>query len=394
MIIQKADRLNEVKEYYFVRKLEEIAALNKAGKNVINFGIGSPDLMPSEESIKALTDTACRTDSHGYQPYRSVPLLRQRIADFYQHTYGVELNADNEVLPLMGSKEGILHLSLAFLNPGDEVLVPNPGYPAYTSIANMVGAKIRYYNLTEASGWYPNFEEIEQADLSKVKIMWVNYAHMPTGTMATKCMLTQLIAFAKKHRILIAYDNPYSLVLNKEQALSVFSVEGAKDVAVELNSLSKSHNMAGWRVGMMLGKKEYLDSALSIKSNIDSGMFLGIQQAAIKALENSMQWHQQRNEIYAQRREWVFKILDLLKFSYNPDQVGLFVWAKPHESHDNIDIVSLVDKILQQCYVFFTPGEIFGSNGKPYMRASLCVPVEKIKEAYQRIEANIANIYS
>lgn len=392
MIIPKANRLNEVKEYYFVRKLEEIAALNKAGKNVISFGIGSPDLMPSEETIDALVTTARKSDAHGYQAYRSLPALRQKIGEFYLKTYGVQLDADQQVLPLMGSKEGILHLSMAFLNPGDEVLVPNPGYPAYTSLSNMVGAKIRFYDLTEDNHWYPDFEVLRAQDLSKVKIMWVNYAHMPTGTMATKEMLHELVAFAKEKKILICYDNPYSLVLNKTQALSVFSVEGAIDVAVELNSLSKSHNMAGWRVGMMLGKAEYLNAALSIKSNIDSGMFLGIQQAAIKALENSDKWHAERNEIYAERRAWVYKILDLLEFNYSLDQVGLFVWAKPKNATKTGDIAAFVDKILQKSYVFMTPGEIFGSNGKPYLRASLCVPVEKIKEAYARIEKAKAEI--
>ncbi|TAH26081.1 MAG: aminotransferase class I/II-fold pyridoxal phosphate-dependent enzyme [Cytophagales bacterium] len=388
MIIPKAERLNEVKEYYFVRKLEEIAALNKAGKNVISFGIGSPDLMPSDNTIEALINTSKRPDAHGYQAYRSLPALRQKIGEFYKKTYGVSIDADQQVLPLMGSKEGILHLSMAFLNPGDEVLVPNPGYPAYTSLSKMVGASIRFYDLKEENNWYPDFDYLSSLDLSKVKIMWVNYAHMPTGTMATKPMLRKLVEFAKAKQILICYDNPYSLVLNKEQALSVFSVEGAIDVAVELNSLSKSHNMAGWRVGMMLGKAEYLNAALSIKSNIDSGMFLGIQEAAIQALDNSEAWHSQRNEIYNERRIWIYKILDLLGFEYNSNQVGLFVWAKPKDALAVGDISLFVDKILHSSYVFFTPGEIFGSNGKPYMRASLCVPVEKIKEAYERIKAS------
>jgi len=393
MIIPKAERLNEVKEYYFVRKLEEIAALNKAGKNVISFGIGSPDLMPSEETIEALVETAKKPDAHGYQAYRSLPALRKKIGQFYETTYGVKLQSDTEVLPLMGSKEGILHLSMAFLNPGDEVLVPNPGYPAYTSLSKMVGANIRYYNLREENNWYPDFDELRKQDFSKVKIMWVNYAHMPTGTMATIPMLDQLVAFATEKKILICYDNPYSLVLNKSQALSIFSVDGAKDIAVELNSLSKSHNMAGWRVGMMLGKEEYLNAALSIKSNIDSGMFLGIQQAAIKALDNAPSWHEARNKIYSERRDWIYKILDLLEFEYNKDQVGLFVWAKPKDNKKINDITLFVDRLLHASYVFMTPGEIFGSNGKPYMRASLCVPVEKIKEAYSRIEKVKAQLF-
>jgi LL-diaminopimelate aminotransferase len=386
MIIQKAQRLDQVKEYYFVKKLEEIAKLNKEGKNVISFGIGSPDLAPSKESINAITEISNKPNTHGYQPYRGIPELRDKIAQWYKATYNVTLDPNKEVLPLMGSKEGILHLYLAFLNPGDEVLVPNPGYPTYSSLANLVGAKIRYYDLKEETGWYPDLNQLRGEDLSKVKLMWLNYPHMPTGTEVKKEVLEALVAFAQEKKILLCYDNPYSLVLNKKAPLSILSIDGAKDVAVEVNSLSKSHNMAGWRVGMMLGREDYLTAALAVKSNIDSGMYLGIQHAAIKALDNSEEWHRKRNEIYNERREWIYKILDLLNFEYSKDQVGLFVWAKPKDPKAIPDIAAFVDDILYKTYVFFTPGEIFGSNGKKFLRVSLCVPVEKIKEAYERIK--------
>jgi LL-diaminopimelate aminotransferase len=386
MIIKTADRLGGIKEYYFVRKLEEIAKLNKEGKNVISFGIGSPDLAPSEESIKALIEIAQKPNTHGYQPGRAVPELREKLAAWYKRTYSVELDPNKEILPLMGSKEGILHIFMAFLNPGDEVLVPNPGYPAYSSLSKLVGAKVRYYDLTEANGWYPDTKALRNSDTSKVKIMWLNYPHMPTGTEVKREVLEGLVAFATEKKILLCYDNPYSLVLNKKAPLSLLAIPGAKEVAVELNSLSKSHNMAGWRVGMMLGKEEYLNAALMVKSNIDSGMFLGIQQAAIKALDNSDEWHAKRNGIYQERREWIWKILDLLNFEYKKDQVGLFVWAKPKDPIAIPDVTEFVDKLLYKTFIFITPGEIFGSNGKDFLRMSLCVPVEKIKEAYTRIE--------
>ncbi len=387
MIIAKAERLTNVKEYYFVRKLEEIARLNKEGKNVINFGIGSPDLAPSPSSIEALVNTASHSGSHGYQPYRGIPELREKIAEWYKKAYDVDLNPVTEILPLMGSKEGILHISMAFLNPGDEVLAPNPGYPSYTSLSTLIGANVRYYDLTEAQDWYPDFDALDKEDLSKVKIMWLNYPHMPTGTEVKRSVLERAVSFARKNNILLCYDNPYSLVLNENPPLSILSVDGAKDVAIELNSLSKSHNMAGWRIGMMLGGEAYLNAALTIKSNIDSGMFLGLQKAAIKALDNSDQWHIERNKIYAERREWVYKILDLLGFSYSADQVGMFVWAKPKDPKAIPDIPALVDTILRTKYVFFTPGMIFGSNGEGYLRLSLCVPLEKIKEAYTRLNS-------
>ena len=286
----------------------------------------------------------------------------------------------------MGSKEGILHLSLAFLNPGDEALVPNPGYPSYSSLTKMIGANIRYYDLKDENNWYPDLDALRKEDLSKVKIMWINYPHMPTGTPPKREVFENIIAFAKEKNILLCHDNPYSLVLPHKAPMSILSIPGAMDIAVELNSMSKSHNMAGWRVGMMLGKPEYLNAAMTVKSNIDSGMFQGLQQAAIKALSNSDNWHAERNKIYNERREWVYKILDLLGFEYKKDQVGLFVWAKPKDASAIPNISAYIDTILYKAFVFFTPGEIFGSNGKQFLRLSLCVPVEKMKEAYERLE--------
>ena len=386
MIIPVANRLNNVSEYYFVKKLEEIAKLNKEGKNVISFGIGSPDLAPSEETLQALTETANKPSIHGYQPYRGIPELREAISGFYKRTYKVELNPASEVLPLMGSKEGILHLSLAFLNPGDEALVPNPGYPTYSSLTKLIGANVRYYDLKDENDWYPDLDVLRKEDLSKVKIMWLNYPHMPTGTPPKREVFEKVIAFAKEKNILLCHDNPYSLVLPHNEPMSILSIPGAMDVAVELNSMSKSHNMAGWRIGMLLGKAEYLNAAMTVKSNIDSGMFQGLQQAAIKALSNSDEWHAKRNAIYNERREWVYKILDLLGFEYSKEQVGLFVWAKPKDLTAIPDIAAYIDKILYDSYVFFTPGEIFGSNGKKFLRLSLCVTAEKMKEAYERLK--------
>ncbi|MFN6943969.1 MAG: pyridoxal phosphate-dependent aminotransferase [Cytophagaceae bacterium] len=386
MIIPKASRLDQVKEYYFVKKLEEIALLNKEGKDVISFGIGSPDLAPGDKAIDALEQTARQGNTHGYQPYRGVPELREAIAAFYKNTYGADLDPHKEVLPLMGSKEGILHILMAFVNPGEEVLVPNPGYPTYSSLSNLIGAKIRHYDLKEENGWHPNLEELEKEDLSKVRLMWLNYPHMPTGTEGTTEVLIRLVEFARRNQILLCYDNPYSLVLNKNKPLSIMAIPGAKDVAVELNSLSKSHNMAGWRIGMMVGKQEYLNAALAVKSNIDSGMFLGLQKAAITALNLPEEWHVERNKVYAERRDVVFKILDILGFEYDRAQVGMFVWAKPKNKSEIPDIEQYVDKLLHEVNVFFTPGFIFGSNGNGYMRASLCVSSTRMEQAYERIK--------
>ena len=391
MIIPAANRLNTVKEYYFVKKLEEIARLNKEGKNVISFGIGSPDLAPSAESVEALVTTARQSNTHGYQPYRGIPELRESIASFYKNTYGVELDPNTEVLPLMGSKEGILHVSLAFLNPGDEVLVPDPGYPTYTSLTTLTGAVVKKYSLKEKNNWHPDVEELKKLDLSKVKMMWLNYPHMPTGAEAEREQLEKIVAFAKEQKILLCFDNPYSLVLNQKKPFSILSIPGAKDVAVEFNSLSKSHNMAGWRIGMMLGAAMYLGPALTVKSNIDSGMFLGLQKAAVEAFKNTEQWHTDRNKIYEDRREKIFAILNKLGFEFSRKQVGLFVWAKPKDPVAMGDIPAYVDRLLNEAFVFFTPGAIFGENGEGYLRASLCVPVEKIEEADKRIDAWLKN---
>ncbi|MEY3501855.1 MAG: hypothetical protein RL308_3528 [Bacteroidota bacterium] len=384
MVIPVANRLKQVEDYYFVKKLEEIAKLNNEGKNIINFGIGNPDMMPSEATIQALNTAAENPKNHGYQPYRGMPELRQSVADFYKKTYQVDINPATEVLPLLGSKEGILHLSMAFLNAGDKVLVPNPGYPTYSSIANLVGAEIMYYDLKDENNWQPDLEAIKQNDLTDVKIMWLNYPHMPTGTPADPIVLKKIVDFAHEYKILICFDNPYSLVLNKTAPVSLLSIEGAKDVCIELNSLSKSFNMAGWRVGMMIGRADYLGAALRVKSNIDSGMFLPVQQAAIAALQNSDKWHADRNEVYSNRRDCVYKIFDLLGFTYSTDQVGMFVWAKAPESIVNVP--EFADKILYGANVFITPGVIFGSNGARFLRISLCVPIEKMEEALLRIK--------
>lgn len=387
MIISLAERLKGIKPYYFVKKLEQIRQYSQEGKDVINFGIGSPDLPPSEKALSALVKTALHPSSHGYQPYRGIEELRTGIATWYQNTYGVTIDPATEVLPLMGSKEGILHLTLAFVNVGDEILAPNPGYPTYTSLSRLLGAEVRYYDLKEENDWYPDFEALEKQDLSNVKIMWINYPHMPTGTPARLDVFEKLVAFAKRHQILLCHDNPYSLVLNQDKPLSILNVEGAKDVALEFNSFSKSHNMAGWRVGMVLGAKEYLDATLRVKSNIDSGMFLGIQHAAVEALDEEEVWHIERNETYRERREWIWKILDLLGFEYDTKQEGMFVWAKPKTQKE--DLVAFVDKILEKHYIFFTPGFIFGSNGEGFIRLSLCVSVEKAKKAYERLKNNM-----
>ncbi len=307
------------------------------------------------------------------------------MADFYKNTFNVDLAPNTEILPLMGSKEGILHITLAYVNPGEKVLVPNPGYPTYTSLSKLLGADVVNYDLKEENNWYPDFEQLEQLVDEKTKLLWLNYPHMPTGTPAKLEVFEKMIAFAKKHNILICHDNPYSQVLNNNAPLSILSVEGAKDVAIEFNSLSKSHNMAGWRVGMMLGNEEYVTAALRVKSNIDSGMFFGIQKAAVNALHADEEWHQERNETYNERREWVFKILDKLQCEYSREQEGMFVWAKPKPESGITSIPDFIDKTLEEKHIFFTPGMIFGSNGNDYLRVSVCVPVERIKEAYERL---------
>lgn len=386
MIIQPANRLADVQEYYFSKKLKEIRELNASGKNIINLGIGSPDLAPSEDTIKALTETAESPTSHGYQSYTGIPEFRGAISSWMNSTYGIDFKAENEILPLMGSKEGIMHISMAFLNPGDKVLVPNPGYPTYTSVSNLVDAEIEFYNLDENNGWNVDIEALKQMDFSKVKLLWLNFPHMPTGAQADTEVLKELIALAKEKEFLIINDNPYSLILNPTPQ-SIFNLEGAKEVCLELNSLSKSHNMAGWRIGWLTGAPEYIATVLRVKSNMDSGMFLGLQKAAIKALSNPMQWHDNQNKIYAERKKLIGEIFDYLNVSYDPNSVGMFVWAKVPDEVESIE--KLVDDILYKADVFITPGFIFGSNGGRYIRASLCANEATIKEALNRIKANL-----
>lgn len=383
MIIPAANRLQHLKEYYFSIKLQEIRRMQEAGHHVINMGIGSPDLMPSEETIHALCESAKSADSHGYQPYKGLPALRKAIADWSFNTYEVMLNPATEVLPLMGSKEGITHISLAFLNPGDEVLVPELGYPAYTAVTQMVEAKVRYYPLQEENNWQPDLDFLEQEHLSKVKLMWLNYPHMPTGAAPDPAVLQQLIDFAHDRKILLCHDNPYSLVLNPTKPLSLLSLPGAREVAIELNSLSKSHNMAGWRVGWVAGQQAYLDEIIKVKSNVDSGMFKPVQEAAIQALNDSEAWHTARNQVYQSRRDIVFKIMDTLGCTYNPRQQGLFVWAKAPATVTSVE--QWVDDILQQHHIFITPGFIFGEKGERYIRISLCNAAEMLEEALERL---------
>lgn len=380
----KANRLNSVKEYYFSVKLREVRDLIAKGKSIINLGIGSPDLSPPKEVIDAITNASNQTQNHGYQSYQGVPELRQSIADFYKKHYAVDnLDINSEILPLMGSKEGILHISMAYLNVGDEVLIPNPGYPTYTSVTNLVEAVPVFYDLKEENNWFPDFKSLEKSDLSKVKIMWVNYPHMPTGAAPTDELFEKLIAFGKKHKILIVNDNPYSFVIN-DNPKSILAYKGAKDVAIELNSLSKTFNMAGWRVGMVLGNKENINNILQVKSNMDSGMYYGIQQGAIAALKLSNDWFNQMNKVYKDRRKVVWEICDALDCVYDKNSVGLFVWAKvPKGKLAN----ELTDELLYKKDVFITPGMIFGSNGDDYIRFSLCVKEDKIKEVLKRIHS-------
>ncbi len=380
--IKSADRIANVEEYYFSKKLAEVRGLDSPALRVINLGIGSPDQAPSADTIKALTVTAQQAGSHGYQSYKGIPELRKSIAKLYTNTYQVKLNPETDILPLMGSKEGIMHIAMAFVNEGDEVLIPNPGYPTYSSVAKLVGAKIRTYDLKENLDWGVDIESLKKSDLSKVKIMWVNYPHMPTGRVASKAELTELVELARQNNFLIVNDNPYSLILN-DAPLSILAIEGAEEVALELNSLSKSHNMAGWRIGWVAGNKDYIDAVLRVKSNMDSGMFLGLQQAAVEALKNDKEWFTQLNDIYRKRREAACKILDVLKCNYSSKQSGLFVWAKAPEHVQDVEM--WIDKILYGTKVFITPGFIFGDAGTRYIRISLCATVEKLNEAHERI---------
>ena len=383
-MIQAADRLSLVQEYYFSRKLKEVAQLNAAGRDIISLAIGSPDMPPSEQTIEKLCEVAHDPNAHGYQITMGIPELRHAMAGFYKRWYGVDIDGNTEVLPLIGSKEGILHVTLAFVNPGDEVLVPNPGYPTYTSLSKILGAKIVNYNLREDNGWQPDFEELEQMDLSKVKLMWTNYPNMPTGGRAQRETYERLVKFAKDHDIVVVNDNPYSFILNEER-LSILQVPGAKDCCIEFNSMSKSHNMPGWRVGMCITNAQFIQWIMKVKSNIDSGTFRGIQLAAAEALNNSEEWHRTYNiETYARRRQWAEKIMDTLGCTYDKRQVGMFLWGKIPEKY--ADVEELTERVLHEARVFITPGFIFGSNGARYIRISLCAKEEKIQQALERIK--------
>ena len=380
-MISAAKRLDTIEEYYFSHKLREVRNLQLSGKPIINMGIGSPDLQPPTAVLEAIQNSLLDAGAHKYQSYQGLPELRKAMVDFYKNKYQVYSNPENEILPLMGSKEGIMHISMAFLNEGDGVLIPNPGYPTYTSVTNLLGAKSVFYNLSEKNDWQPNFEELEKLDLSNVKIMWVNYPHMPTGSNATFETLEKLVAFGKKHQILIINDNPYSFVLNKKP-MSILSIEGAKEVALELNSLSKTFNMAGWRVGMVLGKASYINEVLKVKSNMDSGMFYGIQKGAIKALELSNEWFESQNVIYEERRKLVWQLAEKLNCTFDTNSTGLFVWAKIPEGKKSEE---LTDAILYDKDIFITPGTVFGSQGEGFIRFSLCVTSDVIREAISRI---------
>jgi LL-diaminopimelate aminotransferase len=383
MIVKPADRTGNVQEYYFSQKLAQIDRMRREGSDVINLGIGSPDQPPSGNTISALIDEANKPSSHGYQSYSGIPALRKAFSEWYGKYFHVELNPDNEILLLMGSKEGIMHISMAFVNPGDEVLIPDPGYPTYSSVTNLVGGVVRKYNLTEEKGWLPDLGALERTSLSKVKLMWVNYPHMPTGVKGSTDLFEKLVAFCRKHKILLCNDNPYSFILNNKY-ISLLAVDGAKDIALELNSLSKSHNMAGWRIGMVAGQSDYIKTILKVKSNMDSGMFLAMQKAAVEALNNHESWYGLINSVYSKRRRIVEEIMTLLKCRYDKSQVGLFVWGCIPE--EIMDCESWIEELLMKTLVFITPGFIFGKNGERYIRISLCATEERLNEARKRLE--------
>ncbi|MFA6334070.1 MAG: aminotransferase class I/II-fold pyridoxal phosphate-dependent enzyme [Bacteroidales bacterium] len=380
--IQPAVRSELVKEYYFSRKLKEIDQMQKAGKEIINLGIGSPDLPPSKSTVDILYQSAVENENHGYQSYNGIPDLRQAFADWYKRYFGVTLDPANEILPLIGSKEGIMHISMAFVNPSEEVLIPNPGYPTYTSVTKLVGGEVVNYKLDAEHDWYPDLKQLEERDLSKTKIMWLNYPNMPTGKRATLKLFDDLVKFAHKHNILLCNDNPYSFILNKEY-LSLLSVDGAKEVALELNSLSKSHNMSGWRIGMVAGHCDYISSIIKIKSNMDSGMFKPLQLAAVEALSCDDDWYESMNEVYQKRRKVAEKILDTLNCEYDPNQTGLFLWGRVPPSYKNGEELS--DLVLNKASVFITPGFIFGDQGENYVRISLCANEDLLNKTINRL---------
>lgn len=381
-MIEAAKRLQTVEEYYFSKKLREVNMLIAKGKPIINLGIGSPDLQPPKKVIETLTNAMLSPNAHKYQSYQGLPELREAIARFYKEHYSVSLSPSTEVLPLMGSKEGIMHISMAYLNEGDEVLIPNPGYPTYQSVTKLVGAKPVFYELDETNNWMPDFKSLQKLNLSKVKIMWVNYPHMPTGTKSNKYLFEDLVAFAKRNNILIINDNPYSFVLNNSPK-SILSIEGAKEVCLELNSLSKTFNMAGWRVGMVVGNSTHINNILKVKSNMDSGMFYGIQKGAIEALKCSKMWFATLNNVYQERRNLVWQLANALNCSYNKNATGLFVWAKLPAYLKSEDFIDL---ILKENHIFITPGTIFGSKGEGYIRFSLCASTEVLEEAIARVK--------
>lgn len=386
MNVSPADRILNIQEYYFSKKLREVAQLNAEGKDIISLGIGSPDRMPSEVAIETLCKTAKESNAHGYQSYQGIPELRKGFADFYSRWYGVELNPNKEILPLIGSKEGVFFLTLTFINPGDGILVPNPGYPTYTSASKILGARIVNYDLLEENGWQPDFDKLEKMDLLGIKLMWTNYPNMPTGGNARRETYERLVEFGKKHNIIICNDNPYSFILN-DNPMSILSVPGAKDCCIELNSMSKAHNMPGWRLGMLAGNETFVGWILKAKSNVDSGMFKPMQVAAKKALYADKDWYESNNKVYRARRKYAEEIMQYLGCTFDPTQVGMFLWGKiPAEFKSSEE---LADKILYDCRVFLTPGFIFGSNGERYIRISLCATEEKLKEALERIKAGL-----
>ena len=376
-----ADRLHTVEEYYFSKKLREVNALKAAGAPIINLGIGSPDLAPPKAVITAITDSLSDVSAHKYQSYQGLPALRLAMANFYKAHYNIVLNPQNQVLPLIGSKEGIMHVSMAYLNQGDAVLIPNPGYPTYTSVTKLVGATPVFYDLNATSNWQPDLVSLEATDVSKVKLMWINYPHMPTGTLGDKKILKGLVDFAKKNEILLINDNPYSFILNNQPS-SIFNIEGAEQVCLELNSLSKTFNMAGWRVGMLTGAKAHLDNVIKVKSNMDSGMFYGIQKGAIEALNSSKNWFSDLNLIYSERRKLIWELATALNCTFETNTSGMFVWAK---LPTGLKSEAFIDKILHDYHLFIAPGTIFGTNGEGYIRFSLCAPSESIELAIKRV---------
>ena len=382
LAIQPADRLGSVSEYYFSRKLKEVTAMNAAGKGVISLGIGSPDMPPSEETVETLCTEAHNPSGHGYQPYVGIPELREAFARFYKRWYNVELDAKTEIQPLIGSKEGILHVTLAFVNPGEQVLVPNPGYPTYTSLSRLLGAEVVNYDLKEENGWMPDFDALEKMDLSRVKLMWTNYPNMPTGANATMEVYEKIVDFARRKGIVIVNDNPYSFILN-DNPMSILSVEGAKECCIEFNSMSKSHNMPGWRIGMIAANATFISWILKVKSNIDSGMFRAMQLAAVKALDAEADWYEGNNANYSARRNTAGAIMDALGCTYDKNQVGMFLWGRIPDHYQ--DVEELTERVLHEARVFIVPGFIFGSNGSRYIRISLCAKNEQLAEALKRI---------